>query len=159
MNRRLVFFPAWDKSDPDPKKDYGVSCLELCFLVEGEKGIVEFQLLTNWYQEHVMERRLQSIKKDVFAGKEDFLIKRFLRPFPADICHYSLVRLSEDDVHFSNGQSHIFNHQPCYYNYKYTDKSGLIAHDVAYELLVEHGDEALWKYLEDYYTEVFGEET
>lgn len=154
-----MFFPAWDKTDPDPQKNYGVSCLELCFLVEGEKGVVEFQLLTNWYQKHVMERRLRRMKEGVLAGKENFLLEKYISPFPADICCYSLTRLSEDDVEFSNGQPHILNHQPCYYNYKYTDESGFVAHDVAYKLLVEHGDEALWKYLEEYYVEVFGNES
>lgn len=154
-----MFFPAWDKSDLDPRKDYGVSCLELCFLVEGEKGVVEFQLLTNWYQERVMKRRLDSIKKDVRLGKEDFLLRHFLDPFPADVCYYSLSRLGEDDAFFSKGLSHIFDNQPCYYGYKFTDeKEDKMAKEVAYKLLVEHGDEALWKYLEEYYVEVFGEE-
>lgn len=159
MNRRIVFFPAYDKTDLDPKKNYGVGCLELAFLVEGDKGTVEFELLTNWYQEHVMKRRLEWAKKDVLAGKEDFLLRHFLDPFPADVCYFSLVRLSEDDVYFEGGLSYTLNSQSCYYGYKFMDeKEDRMAKEVAYLKLIEVGDEALWKYLEEYYAEVFGEE-
>ena len=156
MNRRIVFFPAFDKTDPDPKKNYGVGCLELRFLVEGNKGAVEFQLLTQWYQRHVMDRRLENLKKDIWAGKQDFLLKHFTEPYPIDLCYFSPIRLSEDDSEWKDGVSYVLGGKPCFYGYKYTDKKGFVAKEVAYWLLVEYGDEALWEYLEEYYVEVFG---
>jgi hypothetical protein len=160
VNRRIVFLPAFDKTDPDPKKNYGVGCLELRFLVEGNRGVVEFQLLTSWYQEHVMKRRLDALKHDVWIGKEDFLLRHFLDPFPADICYFSQNRLSEDDAYWEKGVYYALEGKPCYYGYKYTDEEeNRPAKEVAYQKLVEEGDESLWKYLEDYYEEVFGKDS
>lgn len=154
-----MFRPAFDRTDPNPKKNYGVGCLDIRFLVEGEKGMVEFQLLTNWYQEHVMKRRMDSLRKDILSGKEDFLVRRFTEPFPADICYFSPTRISEDDSEWLDGVRYFRDGAPCYYGYKYSDENGFVAKDVAFRLLVDYGDEALWKYLEEYYVEVFGEET
>jgi len=160
MKREIKFFPAWDKSDPDPKKDYGVNCLDIVFQVVGELGITEFEISTNWYLEHVMERRLKSMKQDVLLGKEDFLLNHFwMYPFPMDFCYYSPVRKSEDDCYWEDGATlHVPQIVPVYYGYKFMDESeDKMAKDVAYWKLVSEGDESLWKYLEDYYVEVFGE--
>jgi hypothetical protein len=56
MNRKILFFPAFDKTDPDPKRTMESDVLS-CALVVGEAGVVEFQL-ANWFQEHIMKRRL-----------------------------------------------------------------------------------------------------
>lgn len=155
--RKLIFLPAWDKTDPDPKKDYGVSCLLMFFQVVGEKGVVEFELLTNWFQEHVMERRMEALKHDVWMGKKNFLIRHWVEPFPADICYFSPVRLSEDDTFLEDGSYHVPALGDCYYGYKFTDeKYDKMAKDVAFRKLVDEGDESLWTYLEEYYREVFG---
>ena len=156
MDRKLWFTPAFDKTDPDPSKDYGVGDLELRFVLSGEKGAVEFQLATNWYQPHVMERRLQAVKRDVLMDKADFLIRHFIEPMPLDICYFSPVRLSEDDSYFENGIFTFRGGEPCFYGYEYRNDQDEISHDAAYWKLVTEGDEALWKYLEDYYVRVFG---
>jgi hypothetical protein len=156
MRREIKFFPAFDKTSPDPKKNYGVGCLELRFLVEGERGMVELQILTQWYLPHVMDRRLESFKRDVWSGKQDFLLKSFLHPNPIDLCYLSLERLSEDDSFWEHGVSYFRNNSPCYYGYKYMDDNKNIAKEDAFMKLVSEGDESLWKYLEDYYVEVFG---
>lgn len=160
MKREIKFFPAWDKTDPDPKKDYGVNCLEMNFQIIGELGVTEFQLSTNWYLEHIMERRLKHMKESVWRGKEDFLLKKWIYPFPLDVCYYSPVRISEDDSCWEDGSPNHAPHlsSPVYYGYNFMDETeDKIAYDVAYYKLVSEGDEALWKYLEDYYVEVFGE--
>ena len=157
MNRRVMFFPAFDGTDPNPSKNYGVGCLELRFLVEGDKGVVELQLLTNWYLKHVMESRREAMKRDVWCGKEDFLLEHWINPFIADLCNFSLDKMHEDCAYFKEGVHYIFDGKPCYYDYKYIDEDyNKPAKDVAYWKLVEKGDEALWKYLEEYYVEVFG---
>lgn len=158
MNRKLLFLPAFDRTDPDPSKNYGVGCLELRFLVSGSKGMVELQLLTQWYLPHVMKRRLQVLKQDIWMGKEDFLLEHFIEPNPIDLCYYSLVRRSEDESLFEEGISYFENKSPCYYGYKYLDENENVAKEIALRKLVDEGDEALWKYLEEYYVEVFGEE-
>jgi len=156
VNRKIMFMPAFDKINPDPSKNYGIGCLELRFILEGEKGVIEFQLLTNWYQEHVMKRRFEFLKKDVWSGKKDFLIRGFLEPFPVDICIWSLSKRHEDCLFFEEGVSYVFDGKPCYYDYIYRDNNDDVAHDVAYRKLVDDGEESLWKYLEEQYVEAFG---
>lgn len=159
MNRKLVFQPAFDRTDPDPKKNYGVGCLELLFMVFGDKGAVQLQLLTQWYLPNVMNRRLESLKRDIRMGKEDFLIKSFLEPNPIDLCYFSPERRNEDETFFDTGVPYFMDGAPCYYGYKYYDENNKVAKEVAFRKLVDEGDEALWKYLEDYYVEVFGNGT
>lgn len=153
-----MFFPAYDRTHPNPKQNYGVGCLELRFTVEGKTGMTELQILTQWYLPHVMNRRLQSLKDDVWLGKQDFLLKNFLEPNPIDLCYFSLERRSEDDSFWERGVHYFRDGAACYYGYKYLDNNNFVAKEIAFRLLVEHGDEALWKYLEEYYEEVFGKE-
>jgi hypothetical protein len=156
LERRILFFPAFDRTDPDPSKDYGVGCLEIRFLLDGPAGSVEFQLLIQAYLPHVMERRLQRLKRDVLAGKSDFLLRNFIEPNPLDICRWSAERLTEDDTYFDAGISYFRNHLPCYYSYEFRNPQDERSVDAAYAALVQGGDAALWKYLEDYYYREFG---
>lgn len=160
MKREIKFFPAWDRTNPDPSKNYGVSCLDMKFLIYGNKGIVEFDLDTNWYLPHIMKRRLESFRHDVQLQKEDFLLETWINPCPLDICYYSLIRLSEDDTFFDVGLDWAFDGKPCFYGYKSFegDYPSPFAKDVVFGLLVEKGDGAVWEYLENYYKEIFGED-
>ena len=156
MEHKIVFLPAWDKTDPDPSKDYGISDVEILFLVVGDKGIVEFQLGTNWHLPHVVDRRLNAMKGDVLNGKHNFLLKKWITPFPLDVCCFSLERLSEDDLYFENLPHRFPEPTSCYYSYKvfeyeYDD----VATDYAYKNFIEKGIDWLWEYLEKYYREVF----
>lgn len=153
MRREMRFVPV-------PMKDNTESSLDLLFQVIGELGIVEFELATNWYTGGIVELRLQEMKKDVWKGKKDFLLKHFyLEPQPLDVCYFSPVRKSEDDLFWEDGNlSHAPVIIPCYYGYKYQDEGeGVWTTDFVYEKLLRDGDAGVWKYLEDYYVEVFGE--
>lgn len=156
MEHKLVFIPAFDRTDSDPKKNYGVGCLELRFLVIGDKGATEFQLITNWYLPHVMNRRYKALREDFALRKPEFLIRNFNEPNPVDLCYYSKERLSEDDCFFE--QVKVLDGEPYWYGYKYRDENGNDVKDLAFRLLVSHGDDALYQFLEAYYKEVFGEE-
>lgn len=158
MKREILFKPAWDKTNPDPKKDYGVSCLTILFHVVGTKGVVEFELSTNWYQEHVMKRRLERLKQEVLLGEEDFLLRWATDPYPMDVCYFAFERVSEEDIYFENGVLNLDEVRPYYYGYLFRDKNGNRATDFAYRKLVDEGDESLWQYLEEYYVDTFGED-
>lgn len=41
--------PAFDKSHPDPEKNYGIGAVRFWFYLKGELAIVQFQLATSWY--------------------------------------------------------------------------------------------------------------
>lgn len=158
MRREILFKPAWDRTDPDPKKDYGVSPLTILFHVVGAKGVVEFELSTNWYQEHVMVRRLEALKHDIYRREKDFLLRTWIDPYPMDVCYFAFERVCEDDIYFEDGVLNLSEIRPYYYGYLFTDKNNNRATDFAYRKLVDEGDESLWQYLEEYYVEVFGEE-
>lgn len=151
MNREIKFVPY-------PMSD-GESSSQLWFQLFGELGMVELDISTNWYTPKVTERRLQEMKKDVWLQKEDFLLRHFwMGPQPLDLCYFSPVRKSEDDCYWEDGAiHHAPNIVPCYYGYKYSDEDGNDAKEVAYQLLLHEGNDGVWKYLEQYYVEVFGE--
>lgn len=47
--RHVYFVPAFDKRDPSPNKNYGISDVKLVFALQGEKGTITLALFTNWY--------------------------------------------------------------------------------------------------------------
>lgn len=149
------------KFNPSPMRDGAESTLELLFQVIGDLGVVEFHLTTNWYTDAIVELRLQEMKKDVWKGDEDYLLKHFyMGPHPLDICYFSSKRISEDDTKFEGGATHHAPHlgKPCYYGYRYQDEGeGVWTTDFVYENFLRGGDEYVWKFLEDYYVETFGE--
>lgn len=153
MKREIKFVPY-------PMKDGTESTLDLWFQVVGDLGITEFQVATNWYTDGVVKLRLKEMKNDVYSRKEDFLLEHFwMGPQPLDVCYFSPVRMSEDDTMFEDGAMNHAPHigSPCYYGYKYQEAEGNQSIGKAYDLLLRGGQESVWKYLEDYYVEVFGE--
>jgi len=46
--RRVEFTPAWDRRDPDPSKDYGVSGVSIHFSLVGENGAISWEIMTSW---------------------------------------------------------------------------------------------------------------
>lgn len=48
LERITVFDPAFDKRDPDPKKNYGIHGVELRMVLKGPEGAVQFIVFTGW---------------------------------------------------------------------------------------------------------------
>lgn len=159
MEHKIIFFPADDRTNNKPELNYGVNDVNIKFLVIGKRGIVEFDLHTNWYLPHVMERRLLYLKMDVRSGKKDFLLMSWISPGPFDVCYMSLIQMSEDDTFFDGGLDYVFDHQPCFYGYKYEkEENGLWTTYYVYDGFIREGDSFVWNYLEKYYQEVFGDD-
>lgn len=150
LDHKIVFSPAWDRTDPDPKKNYGVQDVVIFFLVIGEKGITEFQLSTGWHLSVVEDRRekwyLEHWWNHKSASRDLWRLS-----FPVDVCRWSKTKLSEDDIEMS-GISRVFDGGICYYGYRYENPS---PEDV-YQALVTKGDDGVWNILEKYYCEEFG---
>ena len=72
------------------------------------------------------------------------------RPLPADLGFHSPKPVYKGQRRSSN-ECQYLDGKPCYY-----DGSGLNAKRV-FGILVKKGGEAVWKELEDYYKETFGE--
>lgn len=143
MERIVRFTPAYDKRDPDPKKDYGIHGVELRFALVGELGATQFLVFTNWQLPHVTE---EAISKSVSAATRISLKCRFL-PMAADLGYHSRAE-TEYGSHFE--ECDLLGTE-CWY-----DGSGLNAEPV-FDRLLREGDEAVWDELEQYYTRTFGE--
>jgi hypothetical protein len=137
--RRTEWAPAFDRRDPDPKKNYGIHGVEVRFLVGNEDGVVQFLLYTNWMLKHVQEEHREQYGHHVLMA-----------PLPADLGYHSPTPKYEG--HGSMGPCPYLNGRECYY-----DGSGLNAERI-YWLLVEKGDEAMWKELEAYHAKLFDHE-
>ena len=112
------------------KEGKGQHCAEMRFYVHGPKGSVQFVLYTGWY--------LEGLDKSPVYYKH-----KMDEPMP--------VPMYEDQSNC--GYCKILDSDSCYY-----DGSTLNA-DKPFRILVSKGSEALWKYLKDYYKQVFNNET
>lgn len=142
MKREIKFRPAFDKRDPDPKKDCGIHGVELAFYLTGYKGTVQLVLFTNWHLPHVTKERMGR-SYETIGGDPHWME----RPQPADLGYHSKIPMYEG--HAPMKGKCIFIEGDCYY-----DGSGLNAQRV-YEKLLTDGDEGVWKALEEYYEDTF----
>jgi len=153
MERSISFRAAFDKSDPDPKKNYGVHGVEIRFLLKGSKGAVHFLLYTNWMLPHVQEDHDTHTIHNILSGDDFYLRKPFFlyKPMPADLGYHSPVPIHEWQEKPS--QEHCeFLDGPCYYD------GSTSAAERVFERLLREGDGGVWAELEDYYKDMFSEE-
>ena len=137
FTREIQFSKAFDRRNPDPKKNYGVHCAEMRFLLKKKDKAVQFVLFTGWDLPHVREER-SSTGKGIFTGTV----------MPADLGYHSPKPMYEGQT-LINKEPCPYIGVPCYY-----DGSGLNA-EQPYEVLVTEGEEALWDFLEGYYERTF----
>lgn len=135
MERIIEFSPAFDKRHKDPSKNYGIHGVEIRFVLKGQRGAVQFLVFSNWYLPNVVEEH----KYDQFGRWQ---------PMGADVGYHSKRPMYDEqhqyDCPYVEGGK-------CYY-----DGSGLAGEEMLRTLIAEGGD-AVWKGLETYYTDVFGE--
>lgn len=145
FKKEIRFYPAWDKRDADPSKNYGIHGVEIGFYLTGERGVIQFKVSTNWHLPHVQEEINQKPVNPEFP----YL---FHEPLPSDIGYHSPIPQYEgqeaitDSCDFLNGRK-------CYY-----DGSSLRAKDY-FKVLCEGGDDALWEAMkEEYKIQLYREE-
>lgn len=56
FERRVSFWPAFEKRHDDPGRDYGIGCVKARFALIGPLAAVSFDVFTGWYLPHVRER-------------------------------------------------------------------------------------------------------
>lgn len=173
LKRKTLYEPAYDKRDPDPKKNYGIHGLNMRFLLSGKLGTVQFLIYTNWQLPQVRE------EYDKFEKVSRFLCE----PMAADIGYHSRVpqyegqkftarrkfipkpwkkiKLGDEEITIPDFEidqdleptpCEFLNGDACFY-----DGSSLNAEKYLDEL-VAYGDEALWKKMAGYYTNALGNE-
>ena len=140
FKKEIGFRPAFDKRDPDPKKNYGIHGVELYFYLIGKLGAIQFVIYTGWHLRHV-QNELDS--KPVDREFPHLLCK----PMPADIGYHSPKPMFEEQEPMSK-KCHLLN-GTCYY-----DGSGLQVEDV-FTILLEKGSDGVWEEMERRYKETF----
>ena len=139
FKKLIQFEKAFDKRDPDPRKNYGIHGVILRFVLIGDKGAVHFVLYTNWQTTGVRKE-----KENDLCG--DFC---FNKPLPADVGYHSprpahkYQDISREDCEYIG--------KPCY-----TGGSGLYA-EKGFDALTDGGEEGLWEFLTNYYHSTFEE--
>jgi hypothetical protein len=172
------FFPAYDKRDPNPKKNYGIQGVSMRMLVKGPEGAVQFLLYTNWHLPHVAEEMRKRTAMRLLTSSS----LRLFEPLPADLGYHSLKPMYEGQK-VMGAEKFDFDHKtilkgatgeisiptmiqtgtftpcdvldgkPCYY-----DGSSLKAERIFNVLLVE-GSAGVWRELRKYYIETFRQES
>lgn len=169
------FYPAYDKRDPDPKKNYGIHGVELRMVLKGPLGAVQFVLYTNWQLPHVTKENRERIKIGILT---DTFMADLLEPMPADLGCHSPKPLYEgqlpmgaerfdwdkkETLHGETGDIEIptrvktdtftpceyLDGGPCYY-----DGSTLNAERI-FNVLIAEGSAGVWRELRKYYEEIF----
>lgn len=142
---------AYDRRDPDPKKDYGIHGVDLRMVLKGAEGAVQFALSTGWYLPETVgsEAGDWEIHHRYAESLNQCRLNRH-HPMPSDLGYHSRTPRYEDQSVISEECAYL-DGAPCYY-----DGSGLNAWH-PFEALLRGGHEGVWAYLEDYYAEVFAE--
>lgn len=140
FERLVQMSGAYDKRNPDPKKNYGIHGMDLRFVLKGDKGATQFVVYTSMHLPHVAEEMWR-------RGGEYNPFK----PMGADIGYHAKVPQYSDQPIAQHECEYVGG--PCYY-----DGTSLGADEFMPEFL-EGGSEAVWNMLERRYNETFGEES
>ena len=134
LERIIKFSPAFDKTNTDPKKNYGIGSVRCWMILKGKLGAVQFMWNTGIYLPSVQAKYRH---KDL--GQADGW----------DVGYHSLYKIR--DWHDKPSQEHceFLDDRPCYY-----DGSALRAIEW-FKIFVSEGDEAIWALLNEYYIETF----
>ncbi len=148
FERIVEFEPAFDKRHPNPSQNYGIGSVRIRFVLKGDKGAVQVLMGTNLY----LPETIKEYKTKGIHGKIVDLLSRendcsglsgwdvgYHSPKPM----YPDQKPIGDDCKYTSGK--------CYY-----DGSGLRAQKLP-ELLIREGSDAIWKFLEEEYNQVFGD--
>lgn len=162
MKKLVTFKPGFDKRNPDPNKNCGIHGMEIRFTLKNYKGAVQFILFTNWlpttggsdlkWFEKILPTETKDAYRPMFVTLliNPFIPSTFLKPFPADIGYHSPKPIYDEQKTVTE-ECELLGGKPCYY-----DGSGLNAIRI-FEVLLNEGDEGIWRELQNYHEYIFGE--
>ncbi len=152
MEKLIKFYPAFDKRNPEPHKNYGIHGVDLRMILKGDKGAVQFVLYTNWMLPHVTKELDRRTLKEAREGVlNDISLWCTYHPQPVDLGYHSPVPMY-DGQSIASESCEYLDGKPCYY-----DGSGLNAERI-YEVLLREGSDGVWRELEEFYRELFEKE-
>lgn len=170
LERRVIFKPAYDKRNANPKKNYGIHCVEVWFILIGKKGAVHFGFTTGMYlpQQYkektaymmgdspnymAIDRGYHSYKP-MYDGQKVNHPTRMIHP-KGGIKKKKIGKFEIPNVKFrkigKKPPNCLYLGKPCY-----CDGSALDAQRFL-DVLVSKGDEPVWEMLRDYYSANFNE--
>jgi hypothetical protein len=141
--REIKISPAYDKRDPNPKKNYGIGSCRIFFIVIGPKGAITINFGTNWYlSTTIIEYKTKGINHRIIdLEKESEPLKAWSWDYHSKTPRY-------------DGQHSLTN---CDFLACYCDGSGLKAERYT-EILLNGGSDKLFEELEKDYIITFGGE-
>jgi hypothetical protein len=145
LTKEVTFYPAYDKRNPDPSKNYGIHGVDIYFILKGDKGAVQFALYTDWQLPHIQDERKNVAVATLYG----------LKPFGFDVGYHATVPQYEGQEPMCGpGECKcVPEGESCYY-----DGSGLRAEEWVRNVLLPHGSEGVWAALKEEYIRMFGEE-
>ena len=142
FERIVKFRLPFDKRHPEPSKNYGISALQIWFVLKKGQKAVQVMISTNSYLNSVI-KEYQDMNMDLFTNENTYDCW--------DVGYHSNIKM------YKNQKKHdcdILSGGKCYY-----DGSSLRGKtDKVAENFLEHGEEWVWKYLEEEWKIVFGGE-
>jgi hypothetical protein len=132
----ITFYPAWDRRNSDPGKDYGIHGVGLRIVLVGKRGAIELIVFTNWMLPHVQ----QDLNKNFF----DHLS---CGPYPVDVLIHSKKPTDLNEA--PRSKCVYLGKDKCYANSKhqYTKE--------VWDTLLYKGSEGVWEHLLKIYKEEF----
>lgn len=133
FDRLVSIGPAYDRRDPDPTKNYGIGACTLRMLLRGPLGAVHLVVFTAWHLPHVqaeLDQRSADLSCHPMASELGY---HALKPAPLQW----------------RRRCDVLPGGICY-----GDGSALGGVRV-FEVLLQEGDEGVWRELELYYRKVF----
>jgi len=149
----VEFIPAYDKTNPDPSKNYGIGSVNIRFVFKGDKGAVQFVIGTNWHLPHIQRQffdkpfpyfQLQPMAYDLGYHSD-----KPIRDYQSDVPRKD--ENGEDEFTTPSRECPYTKSGRCFY-----DGSTLNAEPIV-EVLLSEGHEGVWRELEKYYKDIFGE--
>ena len=138
FERKILFHPAYDKRNADPKKNYGIHNMSITFVLIGPKGAVQWAISTGWYVKSAREHL-----KNFPLSWEERTMKKI---WGTDLGYHAHDPQYEDQ--YSRDDCHLLGGK-CYY-----DGSSLNA-ELLEEGFLEKGEDYVWEKLEGYYNHTF----
>jgi hypothetical protein len=153
VSRKVIILPAYDKRDPNPNNSYGTNAMMLVFGIDGPDGCVRFQINTGWNLPHIQKEVIQRYKDEIVSIIEQqdenewkYMYNPFL-PHPSDLSYHSHEALAPGEFH-SDHCEWLSGTQCWFYGTSSEAKK-------VFDIMVRDGDEAMWKFLEDFYRDTF----
>lgn len=141
----VEFYPAYDKRNADPNKNYGIGSVQILFALKKGNKAVQFLFGTNWFLPETIEEYLRIGNKGKTAPYD---LTRGKQLHGWDVGYHSPKPTYKGHKPMK-GKCRVL-HGKCYY-----DGSTLRAVDNE-EILIREGSEGIWKFLEKDWEARFG---